>query len=242
MELFSVMNAIKLLEKLRIYAIFGAGEVAKILNCNKRYANLVLTRLYKKKAIKRVEFGKYTLCNLAQSVATNLVSPSYITGWYALRFYNLTEQLPQQIDVLTTKKRNKKILSFNEEKIKYLMVNKNHLFEFFNEASEQYTMNIASIEKAIVDCLYFNLAPLSVVIQAIRTGKEKVSKERVKKICLKLKNKQFLKKTGIIFDSLGCDFYNNFKKHLDYNPLSFDKKLCGLLNNAKLKKWRVKCQ
>ncbi len=236
------MNAIKLLDKLRRYAVFGAGEVARILNCNKRYANLVLIRLYNKKAIKRIEFGKYTLCNLAQSIATNLVSPSYITGWYALRFYNLTEQLPQQIDVLTAKKKNRKILIFNEEKIKYLKVNKKHLFEFFNEVSEQYTMNIASIEKTIVDCLYFNLAPLSVIIQAIKIGKEKISEERVKKICLKLKNKQFFKKIGIVFDSSGYDFYNSFKKHLDYNPLFFDKNLCGLLNKTKLKKWGVKCQ
>lgn len=236
------MNAIKLLDKLRKYPVFGAEEVAKILNCNKKYANLVLTRLYNKKAIKRIESGKYTLCNLAQTVATYLVSPSYITGWYALRFYNLTEQLPQQIDVLTTKKKNKKMLAFNKEKIKYLTVNKKYLFEFFNEVSEQYTMSIASIEKTIVDCLYFNLAPLSVIIQAIKTGKEKISLERIKKICLKLKNKQFLKKVGIIFDSLNYDFYNSFKKHLDYNPLFFDKNLCGLLDKTKLKKWRVKCQ
>ena len=98
------MNAIKLLNELRKHPVFGAEEVAKILNCDKKYANLVLNRLHNKKAIKKIDLGKYTLCNLAQTIATYLVSPSYITGWYALRFYNLTEQLPQQIDVLTTKK------------------------------------------------------------------------------------------------------------------------------------------
>lgn len=236
------MNAIKLLDKLRKYPVFDAGEVAKILNCDKKYANLVLNRLYNKKVVKRIEFGKYTLCNLAQTIATHLVSPSYISGWYALRYYNLTEQLPQQIDVLTTKKKNKKLLIFNKEKIKYTTVDKKYLFEFFNEVSEQHTMSIASIEKTIVDCLYFDLAPLSVIVQAIKTGEEKISLERIKKICLKLKNKQFLKKIGIIFDSLDYDFYNSFKKHLDYNPLFFDKNLCGLLNKVKLKRWRVKCQ
>ncbi len=141
------MNAIKLLEQLRKYPVFGAEEAARILNCDKRYANLVLTRLRKKKAIKRVDFGKYTLSNLAQTIATYLVTPSYITGWYALRYYDLTEQLPQQIDVLTTKKKNKKILSFNNEKVRYLNVDKKYLFEFFSEVSEQYTMNIASSNK-----------------------------------------------------------------------------------------------
>ncbi len=236
------MNAIKLLDELRKYPVFSAEEVAKILDCDKKYANLALIRLYNKKAIKKIDFGKYTLCNLAQTIATHLVSPSYITGWYALRFYNLTEQLPQQIDVLTTKKKNKKILVFNNEKIRYLTIDKKYLFEFFSEVSEQYTMNIASIEKTIVDCLYFDLAPLSVVIQAIKTGGEKISLERIKKISLKLKNKQFFKKIGIVFDSLGYDFYNNFKKHLDYNPLFIHKNLCGLLDSSKLKKWRIKCR
>jgi len=236
------MNAIKLLEELRKHTVFGASEVARILKCNKRYANLVLTRLCSKQAIKRIEFGKYTLCNLAQTIATYLVNPSYITGWYALRFYNLTEQLPQQIDVLTAKKKNKETVIFNNETIKYNSTNKKYLFEFFSEPSEQYNMNIASIEKAIVDCLYFNLTPLSTVIQAIEIGKEKISLQRIKKICLKIKNKQFLKKVGVVFDSLGYDFYDKFNKQIDYNPLFIDKNLCVLLEKSKLKKWRIKCQ
>lgn len=237
-----MMNAIRLLEKLRKYPIFRAEEVSEILDCNKKYARLVLARLYKKKAIKRIDFGKYTLCNLAQTIATYLVSPSYITGWYALRFYNLTEQLPQQIDVLITKKKNKKILVFNKEEIKYLTVDKKYLFEFFGEVSEQYTMNIASLEKTIVDCLYFNLAPLSVVMNAIKIGRERISQERIKKICFKLKNKQFYKKIGIIFDSSNYDLHNSFKKYLDYNPLFIDRKLCGLLDKSRFKKWRIKCR
>lgn len=236
------MNAIKLLNQLKRYPVFGAEEVAKILNCPKRYANLVLTRLYNKKAIKKIDFGKYTLCNLGQTIATHLVKPSYITGWYALKIYGLTEQLPQQIDVLTSQKRNKKTITFGQEKIRYVTVNKKYLFEFFNEVSEQYTMNLASLEKTLVDCLYFDLAPLSVIIQAIKTGKEKISLDKIKKISLKLKNKQLLKKTGIVFDSVGYDLYKNFKKHLDYNPLILDKKLCGLLDKSKFKKWRVKCR
>ena len=236
------MNAIELLNKLKKYPVFDAEEVANILNCDKRYANLVLTRLYYKKAIKKIDFGKYTLCNLARTIATHLVTPSYITGWYALRYYNLTEQLPQQIDVLTAKKKNKNIVNFNKEKIKYLTVSKKYLFEYFNEPSEQYNMNIASIEKTIVDCLYFDLAPLSAVIQAIKIGKEKISLERIKKICLRLKNKQFLKKIGVVFDSLGYDLFKSFKRHLDYNPLIIDKKLRGLLDESKLKMWAVKCR
>ncbi|MBL7169809.1 MAG: hypothetical protein ISS48_02225 [Candidatus Aenigmarchaeota archaeon] len=234
------MNAIKLLNELRKYPVFGAEEVSRILNSNKRYANLVLTRLHNKKAIKKIEFGKYTLCNLAQTVATHLVKPSYITGWYALKVYGLTEQLPQQIDVLTTRKKNKKAVVFGQERIMHLTVDKKYLFEFSSEVSEEYTMNIASLEKTIVDCLYFDLAPFSVVIQAIKNGN--ISLERIRKICLKIKNRRFLKKVGIIFDSLGYDLYEYFGKHLDYNPFFIDKKLCGLLDKTKFKKWGVKCQ
>lgn len=236
------MDAIKLLNKLKIYPVFGAEEVSGILSCNKRYANLVLTRLYKKKAIKKAAFGKYTMCSLAQTISTHLAAPSCITGWYALKIYGLTEQLPQQIDVLTAKRKNKNIIAFGREKIKYLTVNKRYLFESFSEISEQYTMEIASLEKAIIDCLYFDLAPVSAVIQAIKIGKGKISSDKIIKICLKLKNKQFLKKAGIIFDSLGYDLFKGFKRQLDYNPLFIDKNLGGLLDKSKFKKWRVKCR
>lgn len=236
------MNVIKLLNQLRKYPLFGAEEVATILECRKRYANLVLTRLCNKKAIKRVAFGKYTLCNLAQTIATHLAEPSYITGWYALKIYGLTEQLPQQIDVLTSKKKNKNNITFGQERIRYITVNKKYLFEFFNEVSEQYTMNMASLEKTIIDCLYFDLAPWSVIIHAIKTGNEKISLNKIKTICLKLKNKQFYKKIGIIFDSLNYDLYEYFKRHLDYNPLVMDKKLCGWLDKSKFKKWGIECR
>lgn len=236
------MNAINLLTKLRGYPIFSAKEVTNLLDCNKKYANLVLTRLYNKKIVKRVDFGKYTLCNLAQTVATHIIKPSYISGWYSLRFYNLTEQLPQQIDVLTSRKKNKKIIVFGNEKIRYLTVDKNYLFEFFNENSEQYTMNIASIEKTIVDCLYFDLVPLLVIMQAIKIGEGKISLNKIEKISLKLRNKQFFKKIGVVFDSLGYDLYKSFKKYLDYNFLIIDKNLCELLDKSKLKKWRVRCR
>ncbi len=236
------MNAIKLLNRLKEYPVFSAEEVAEIMDCSKRYANLVLTRLYHKKAIKKVESGKYTLCNLGQTIATHLVKPSYITGWYALKIYGLTEQLPQQIDVLTSKKKNRGVIIFGQERIRYLTVNKKYLFGFFSEVSEQYTMNLASVEKTLIDCLYFDLAPLSVIIQAIRTGKEKMSLDKLKKICLKLKNRQFLKKAGIVFDSADYDLHKKFKKHLDYNHLIIDKKLSGLLDKSKFKKWRIKCQ
>ncbi|MEK6864208.1 MAG: hypothetical protein AABX27_02875 [Nanoarchaeota archaeon] len=236
------MDAIRLLNQLRKYPVFGAEEVADILECKKRYANLVLNRLYNKKAIKKSDFGKYTLCNLAQTIATHLVEPSYITGWYALKIYGLTEQLPQQIDVLTSKKKNKIIVSFGRERIRYLKVNKRYLFGFFNEVSEQYTMNLASPEKSLIDCLFFDLAPLSIIMQAIKLAKDKNCLDKSKKICLGLKNKQFLKKAGIVFDSSGYDMHKYFKNYLDYNPLVMNKKLCGLLDKSKFRKWGVKCR
>ncbi len=236
------MIAITLLDKLRKFPVFGTEEIVKILHCKKKYANLVLLRLEKKKAIKRIDIGKYTLCNFAQTIATHLVKPSYITGWYALKIYGLTEQLPQQIDVFTIKHKNNKIIEFVNEKIKYTTVHKKYLFEYFPEVSEQYTMNIASLEKTIIDCIYFGLVPLSVILYAIKASKNKISIERIKKISLKLKNKQFLKKVGIIFDSIYYDLSQDFKRHIDYNPVILDKHLCKLLNNSKFKKWGIKCR
>ena len=236
------MGAIKLLSQLKNYPLFGAGEVTEALSCGERYANLILMRLCQKKIIKRASIGKYTSCNLAQTIATNLVTPSYISGWYALRVHNLTEQLPQQIDVLTTRKKNDRIISFNQERIVYKTIGKKYLFGYTSEPSEEYIMNLASIEKAVIDSLYFELAPLSAIISAIKIGEGKISVEQLGKISLRFKNVQFLKKAGFILDSLGYDLYPKFKKHLNYNPVIMNRSLCNLLDRSKLKKWGIKCQ
>ena len=236
------MNAVRLLEELRRPPVFGNKEVTGILGCDKRYADLALKRLHDRNAIKRVDFGKYTTCNLAQTIATHLVGPSYITGWYALRIHDLTEQLPQLIDVMITKKKNKKTIDFKREKIRFITVDKKHLFGFYSVPSEQHTMDIASPEKAIIDCLYYDLAPLSTVIRAIEMGKGRISSKRVVKMCLRLKNKRFLKKVGIVFDSSGIDLYERFKQDMDYNPVPMDDRLCGLLDSTRFQKWNIRCQ
>ena len=98
-------------------------------------------------------------------------------------------------------------------------------------------MNLASPEKSLIDCLFFDLAPLSIIMQAIKLAKDKNCLDKSKKICLGLKNKQFLKKAGIVFDSSGYDMHKYFKNYLDYNPLVMNKKLCGLLDKSKFRKW-----
>ena len=98
-KLIKIMKTIKLLKILERYPVFTVNDLARILNKKQEYIKTLLYRLKKRDLVYRLERNKYTIYDDAFLVASLLYFPSYISLWSALRFYNLTEQLPKKIFV-----------------------------------------------------------------------------------------------------------------------------------------------
>src|SRR3989338_1228522 len=100
----------RLLEQLKKYPLFDLIKVARKLKTSKGYLRLFIHRLKKKGVILSIEKDKYTLCKDPWVVASHMVWPNYISGWAALRYHNVTEQIPNTIEIVTSKKRRKREL------------------------------------------------------------------------------------------------------------------------------------
>ncbi|MBS3138747.1 hypothetical protein J4207_03515 [Candidatus Woesearchaeota archaeon] len=227
----------KLLEQLKKYPLFDLIKVARKLRTSKEYIRLFIHRLKKKKVVFSIEKNKYTLCKDHLVVASNLVWPSYITGWTALRYHNLTEQLPNTIEIITSKKRKKRELSFQEMNIKFITTKPGLMFGFVKCIREEKEFFIAEPEKALIDAALYKIISLSEIEDIIVSNFPRLQKSKLISYLLRIANKSLIKRFGYILDKAGKDYYARLQKHIDHNYILLDYSLP--VRGKKNIKWRI---
>jgi predicted transcriptional regulator of viral defense system len=178
-----------LLKELQNYPVFGVREISNICGADKNYAKLVLYRLKKTGAIFPLERDKYTVHTDPLVVASRLVWPSYISSWGAIRHYNLTEQLPNYIEVVTTRPRKskEKIITFMNANIEFIKIKREYFFGYKKIRYGENDIFIADKEKALADALYLGQMSFETVIETIREHKEEIDVDLLKKYLKRMK-------------------------------------------------------
>lgn len=143
----------KLLEKLRTVpkSYFSFKDLTKFYPGKEEILKVLLNRLVKKGRITRLTRGFYTL-GLSEvnfeSLACEMVIPSYISFEYALWKYGLINEIPSGITLATTKKTRIYTLYNNVFEYSHLKENL-----FFGYKIDGETL-IAEKEKAFLDEIY----------------------------------------------------------------------------------------
>jgi len=138
----------------RHLVVFKINDVIKVLNTSRDYAKLFIHRCIEKGIVRRVERGVYYLTTYANEyeIASNILSPSYISLISALAYHGLTTQIPRVVYVVSTK-RHKPIRNIEGFDIAFKHVKKDLMFGYHKELNGN--LFIADPEKAIVDIYYF---------------------------------------------------------------------------------------
>jgi len=119
------------------------------------YTKQIIHRWKKSRKIYEIERGKYTTHDDPFLIASRIVWPSYISLWSALRYHNLTEQIPHSVWVVTTRTRKKTALHFLNTEIYFTVTKPAYLFGYDKIEREGLDIFIADREKTIIDCLLF---------------------------------------------------------------------------------------
>jgi predicted transcriptional regulator of viral defense system len=131
-------------------AVFTIEDAAKLLLKPKAYISHYLSRNHH---VVRLERGKYALRSVQNinTIASHIVQPSYVSLSSAMRFYNLTTQLPHTVFVVSTRRHRgiKNLLGYD---VKFRTVNKRLMFGY----RTVHGANMATVEKAMLDSLYFD--------------------------------------------------------------------------------------
>lgn len=134
-------------------SVYSTSLLANLINKPKEIANVYLSRLIKKGLAIKLINGKISFSNDEYIIASQLIEPSYISLTSALLFHNLIQQVPNNIECVTT--RNS--LKFSNLKINYHKLPPSLFYGFKRYKKLNSYILIAEPEKAVIDSLYLNL-------------------------------------------------------------------------------------
>ena len=231
------MKRINLIRKLERYTVFNLKTLKQIIEKDNNYAKLVLYRLKNDKLIFEIEKNKYTVNKDPNIVASNIIWPCYISFWSALRYYNITEQLPHIINVITTRTRKKKEINFRGTKIIFTKIKPKYFFGYRKERYHDFNIFIADKEKALIDSALFKKISFSEICSTVKGSIDDIDKDLLVSYLIKIGNKALIKRFGFLLDKSGVSRYKKLKKFIDYKyiPLDYALKAKGEKN----KQWKV---
>lgn len=226
---------IDILDYLKKYPVFNTLIVKNKLDKSSGYTSLFIHRLRKRGYIYKVERNKYTVFKDPFLIASRIVWPSYISCWSALKYHNLTEQVPQDITVITAI--DKKGILFNNTEIRFIKTKPQNFFGYEKVKYDNFEIFIADIEKSIIDSALLRKVSFSEIKDIMSNNIKEINIKRFMRYMKQTGNKSLIKRFGYIFEILGKDYYKKLKRYIDaiYVPLDYSKKIKGEKNE----RWRL---
>jgi len=224
------MKTIALSGALRKYPLFTINDLARLLRKDEKYVKVVAYRLMKDGIIKQVERGKYTIHDDAIEFASYIAVPSYISFWTALKFYGLTEQLPEQVMIAIP--RSKKSIMFNG-----IIISFTNLKQFWGYSKIRYgafDIMMAEKEKAIIDCLLAKNTPFDEVAKAIES--DELDYNKLIAYTKRAGNTSAAKRIGYLMETYGKDS-SELLEMLDFNYIRLN--WSARISGQKNKKWKL---
>lgn len=226
---------IETLEYLKRYPIFNNTVLKNKLYKSSEYTNLFIYRLTKRGLIHKVERNKYTVFKDPFLIASRIVWPSYISCWSALKYHNLTEQIPHDITVILTI--DKKDIIFNNTGIRFIKTQPRNFFGYEKVGYHGSEIFIADVEKSIIDSALLRKVSFSELNDIMSGNIREIKITRFLRYLKRIGNKSLIKRFGYTFDTLERDYYSKLKRYVDatYIPLDYSKPGKGRKNE----KWRL---
>lgn len=124
-------------------------------------AKKIANNLVHKKWLDRLKSGTYLIVPLAAGeageytehefvIASYLVDPMYISYWSTLNYHGLTEQVPTTVFAAT--KEQVPTRKIHGVTYTFIALTESKFFGFEQRAIDAHTVNVATVEKTIVDC------------------------------------------------------------------------------------------
>lgn len=178
--------------------VFTPKHVQRFLGISDRNTYQILQRMKRKNSIVNVEQGKYMLKEQWNSldiydIASSLITPSYIGFLSALHIHHLTDQVPQKIFVVTTKRKRSQRLQ--HQKITFVTIKPHWFFGY-----ERYQdLIVSDKEKTIIDCLHIP-AYAGGISQIYNALSDELNIERLISYCQRTKSSTIASRLGFLLE------------------------------------------
>jgi predicted transcriptional regulator of viral defense system len=227
------MDSLNVLKKLEPRPVFRVQDIERLCNCDRPYARQILHRLKDKGHIRRVTENIYTTSDDIYAIASNIISPSYISFFSASYYLGYTEQIVNTVQVATTVR--KKEISFEHYRIEFIPLRQ--FFGYKKTRTQKGDIFVVEDEKLLIDIL---LKPgkagnLDEIKKAFESSK--IDKDKIIQYLKRVNSQSVTKRLGYLLENIkGLDISKEFSLDNNYVFLnSFSKK-----GNTLVGKWRVK--
>jgi predicted transcriptional regulator of viral defense system len=197
------MNTIQVLKHLTTHPTFNIHTVSSIIDKDLPYTRLYLNRLKKRNLVHQLQRNVYTVQDDPLIIASRIAWPSYISLWAALRYHNLTEQLPHTISIMTTQKKSRRELHLPATTLVFEHLRPLWFFGFEKTAINNFEVFIAEPEKALIDALLLKRISVSEIYTIVRTNQRELSAEKLVRYIIRTHHKATAKRFGWILSALG---------------------------------------
>lgn len=215
-------------------SVFNFEDAKKILDASNSAVRHVLMNLTKKRRLQRIEQGKYLLipekagtegywAEYPWVIVSHLIDTYYVGFWTAMNFWDMTEQIPCTIFVVTTKR--KRSLEYLKQRFEFITLSEKKFFGFVEQkASNKETFNISSREKTIVDGLMHSeyCGGMVEVTKAMWNSRKEVDWKIVLEMAEKVKINVVLKRLGYLLSILNIeDIEEKIKEKIKKYPYHY---------------------
>ena len=231
------METLQIVKKLQEYPTFNVDTFANIIDKEKTYAKMHLNRLKNRGIVKQIQRNVYTVQEDPMIIASRIIWPSYISLWAALRYHNLTEQIPNKISVITPRSKSCKNIQIMNTTIVFEKIQPSYFFGFSKIKIQDFEVFIAEPEKALIDAVLLKKISTSEIYFILQENIKNISTKKIVDYILRTKNNALAKRFGWMLESLGCNNVKYLTKqtYKTLIPLDVSLRKSGLNN----KKWGV---
>jgi predicted transcriptional regulator of viral defense system len=215
----------ELLEWAEERPVFNLNEAERVTGLDRSYLRKKLSRYVSSDKLYRIERGKYTLHEDVLIYASHVETPSYISLWSALSFYNLTTQEPTKVQVICSESRDdlSDIEFYSSKQVFGYAKTRHRGFEIF----------MAEKEKLFLDVLKFGKVP----VEELEELAQDLSQEKVVDYTQRIGNKAVSKRAGYLIQEFTGQKLKELKvEDLNYPVLDLTKTRKGETDAE----WRLK--
>lgn len=214
--------------------IFNPIEASNILDESRKNTYRILSRMESKDLIHRIEKGKYISSEKLEKthiyhIASNIVTPSYISLFSALHHYGYTNQVPRTVYVMASTPKGS--ISLQNQDVRF--VKTSHFFGYTSEKK----LIIAEPEKLFIDCLLY--PEYAGGIKKIKSSmiEASIDGEKIVDYALKINKKSLCSRLGYLLQKTDKDFDKaRLQKNISKSPIPLDPSRSG---GTKDDRWNV---
>jgi predicted transcriptional regulator of viral defense system len=189
---------------------------------------IAIHRLIKKGWLKQIEKGKYLIVPLEAGkerdwsedpyiIGAELVQPSAVAYWSAIRHWNWTEQIPRIIYLQTTKRKSNLLPKVFGVQYEIVTVNERKYFGHVKEWRSGKPVLITDKEKTLIDCAddVERAGSIEELSKAVKAAASEISWQKLNDYIKRFPNRSVMKRLGFLFETLIPNLPKEANKVLD---------------------------